>query len=274
MGVCSSKKATVDSVPPTEKPEVATSKGSSPTAATTPVKAAAAVTDLSQQGLMASDAELSSQRDHFASLAERFNLPASDDVIATAKANLEKGGFIVKIAADAKDALDYITMLPKEGNSISSGGSRTLDEIGFVDWAKTQTKFKDFKAEALTAEQKGDWSNALRLRKEGSQADFYFASAAAVSQDGAVMWGSATGTRVSINAGVLVFVVGTQKIVKDETEAEARMYEWQLPLESARARVAYKVPGSALNEVGTLRRVNPYAPGTVQIVFVPGLWGY
>jgi len=270
MGACSAKekKPTDNSVPPAveDKPE--------------PAKAASNGTpqsepDLSQQGLLASDAELVAQREQFAALGQKFNQPASGDVLEATKRALEEHGFVVKVAADAKSALDYITSLPKEGQSISSGGSRTLDEIGFKDWAKNQTQFRDFKAEALAAEAKNDWVNASALRKQGSQADYYFSSLAAVTQDGSLMWGSLTGTRVSINAGTLVLVVGTQKIVKDEAEGEERLYQWQLPIESARARVVYKVERSNLNEVGTLRRVNPFAPpGSVHVVFVNGLFGY
>jgi len=236
---------------------------------------ATAEPDLSQQGLLASDAELSSKKDEFAALARRFNQPASAEVVGATKKALEEHGFVVHIASDAKSALDYITSLPKEGQSIHSGGSTTLDEIGYKTWAKNQKQFRDFKAEALAAEAKNDAATAMSLRKQGSQADYFFSSLAAVTQDGSLMWGSLTGTRVSFNAGTLVLVVGTQKIVKDEAEGEARMYQWQLPLESARVRVVYKAPASNLNEVGTLRRVNPYSPpGSVHVVFINGVYGF
>jgi len=281
MGACSTKEkkpaADTSKATPQDKPEAAKAAAPDTTAAngTNGAAAPTAEPDLSQQGLLASDAELSAKRSEFKALAERFNQPASADVLEATKKALEERGFVVRITDDAKLALEYITSLPKEGQSISSGGSRTLDEIGFKDWAKNQKSFKDFKAEALAAEAKNDWGGASALRKQGSQADYYFASLAAVSQDGSLMWGSLTGTRVSINAGTLVLVVGTQKIVRDEAEGEARLYEWQLPLESARARVVYKVPGSNLNEVGTLRRVNPFAPpGSVHVVFVNGVLGY
>lgn len=231
--------------------------------------------DLSQKGLLASDAELSANKAQFEELAKRFNVPASADVLAITQQALENKGFVVKVATDAADALAYLTSIPSDGQSINSGGSRTLDEIGYKDWAKTQTVFKDFKAEAIAAESKGDWGTAAAIRKAGSQSDVYFSSVAAITQDGALVWGSVTGTRVTLNAGKLVIIVGTQKIVKDESEANERLYSWQLPLESARARVVYKVPASSVNEFGTLRGVNPFAPkGSVHVVLVPGVWGF
>jgi len=271
MGACSSKKATEDSIPPkaADKPESTTNGNGK--ADTKP----AAEADLSQAGLLAMDAELVSKKDQFVALAQKFNVPASDDTLASTKAALEGHGFVVEIFPDAKAALDFITAVPKEGQSISSGGSRTLDEIGFKDWAKSQSKFKDFKAEALSAEAKGDYGAAMQLRKEGSNADVYFSSCSAVTQDGTLSWASLTGTRLSLNAGTLVVVVGTQKIVADQAAADERLYDWQLPIESARVRIVYKAPSSAINEVGTLRQVNPFAPkGSVVIVFVRGVWGY
>jgi len=276
MGACSAKEkkpAAGNASKPEEpyNPEPAVTNGNGVTKPAAPD----GEPDLSQQGLLNTDAELFDKRNEFSALAQRFNQPASAEVIEATKKALEEHGFVVQVVSDGKAALDYITSLPKEGQTINSGGSRTLDEIRFKDWAKNQTQFKDFKAEALAAEAKGDWGAASAIRKQGSQADFFFSSLAAVTQDGSLMWGSLTGTRVSINAGTLVLVAGTQKIVKDEVEGEARMYQWQMPLESARARVVYKVPGSNLNEVGTLRRVNPFAPpGSVHVVLVNGVWGF
>jgi len=274
MGACSTKekKPTADAVPPAKTEETTSTVKSANGDAK--ADAPAAEPDLTQQGILASDAELSAKKEHFEALAKRFNVAASPEVVETTKAALEKNGFTVKVATDAKDALDFITSIPKDGQTIFSGGSRTLDEIGFKDWAKSQTKFKDFKAEALACEAKGDWAGAGMARKNGSIADVMFASVASVSQDGILVWGSLTGTRVSIWSGTLVIVVGTQKIVKDDKEADERLYEWQLPLESARARVVYKVAGSAVNEYGSLRRCNPWAPGSVHVVLVPGVWGY
>jgi len=273
MGACSSKEKNVGGTAvKTEKPEA---PGNGVVADKEAASAPGAEPDLSQKGLLASDTALVAKHDHFVALAQRFNQPASGAILESTKKALETNGFVVQICADAKAALDYITSLPKEGQSISSGGSRTLTEIGFNEWAKNQKQFRDFKAEALAAEAKNDWGLASALRKQGSQADYFFSSLAAVTQDGSLMWGSLTGTRVSINAGTLVLIAGTQKIVKDEAEGEARMYEWQLPLESARVRIVYKVPASNLNEVGTLRHVNPYSPpGSVHVVLINGIYGF
>jgi len=265
MGACSTKepKADTNTVKPESKPQT---NGTD--------KAPAAEPDLSQQGLLASDAELVSKKAEFAELAQRFNQPASADVLEATKKALEAKQITVKIFPDAKSALEYITSLPQEGQSINSGGSRTLAEIGFNDWAKNQTKFKDFKAEAIAADAKNDGTSAA-IRKQGSQADFFYCSLAAVTQDGSLMWGSLTGTRVSINAGTLVCVVGTQKIVRDEAEGDARLYQWQLPIESARARVVYKVEASGVNEYGILRQRSPMSPpDSVQVVFVQGVFGF
>lgn len=63
----------------------------------------------------------------------------------------------------------------------------------------------------------------------------------------------ATGSRVgpfSFSADNVVIVIGSNKITPTQAEAVARAKNYQLPMESARARVAYAamgVQGSAIN---------------------------
>jgi len=230
--------------------------------------------ELSAAALLKSDKYLSENADKFSKLGQEFNQPASESSLKTTVANLEKKGFIVHVAKDKADALTYITGLPKDAQTISSGGSTTLDEIGFTEWAKKQTKLKDFKALSLAAQASNDWPGASALRKQGALADFFYAGAAAVTEDGEVLWASATGSRVSILAGTLVFVVGTNKIVKNWAKANERLNDWQYHVESARARIVYKNAGSTITEIGALKGVNPYAPKSVQVVIVPGALGF
>jgi len=230
--------------------------------------------DLSAEGLLKSDKELLENAQKLKPLAKEFNTAASAETLSKTAKTLESKGFVVKVAKDAADALAYITAIPQEGQSICSGGSTTLDEIGFTEWAKGQSKFKDFKALSLEKINKGDFPGGMALRKQGGLADVFFAGAAAVSQDGEVLWGSGTGTRVSILAGKLIFVVGSNKIVADATKGRQRLTEWQLPLESARMRAAYKMPKSGITEMGSLHGVTPYAPGSIHVVILPGVYGY
>ncbi len=64
----------------------------------------------------------------------------------------------------------------------------------------------------------------------------------AVTEDGHLLIASNSGSQLSAEAyagGKIIFVVGTQKIVKDTQEGLRRIYEYSYPLEDARAQKAY-----------------------------------
>ena len=58
----------------------------------------------------------------------------NDSLIEKAKKAFERNGFDVLIADNRKNALDMLKQrIPKE-SSIGTGGSRTLEEIGFFEY--------------------------------------------------------------------------------------------------------------------------------------------
>jgi len=73
----------------------------------------------------------------------------------------------------------------------------------------------------------------------------------ALTEDGHLIIASNTGSQLSSEAyagGKVIFVVGTQKIVKDNQEGIKRIYEYCLPLEDERARKAYGM-GSNVSKI-------------------------
>jgi len=87
--------------------------------------------------------------------------------------------------------------------------------------------------------------------------------------------GSLTGTRTFfVGPKNTILVAGTNKIVASEAAALKRLHDYQLPVESARARDVYKVPASALNFVEVLRGPNPFSKGNVHVIFIKGSFGY
>ncbi|KAG0230154.1 hypothetical protein BGW41_002576, partial [Actinomortierella wolfii] len=63
-------------------------------------------------------------------------------------------------------------------------------------------------------------------------------------------------------------------IVKDIVEAKKRTEEFALPAESARARDAYGVPGSALVHYEVIHSANPFNPGRIQVILVNEALGF
>jgi len=231
---------------------------------------------MSFERLSTEDSDLKVRKD-FPELTKKWNTPASADSLAKTVKALEERKFKVTVVDDAAGALKAVTDAIAEKSTFFSGGSQTLDEIGYVDWAKSQTKAVNLKAQYLEAQGKNDWAAAGALQKKGYTADNFISSVAAVSEQGDLTWGSLTGSRVVVNGPTnVILVAGTNKIVKSYDEAVKRLYEWQLPVESARIKIAYKITtGSAITDFGAVRGANPWGtPGHIHVVLIKGTFGF
>jgi len=168
-------------------------------------------------------------------------------------------------------------------STISLGYSYTLEEIGFHSYLKSKEceDLKNYKGEAAAFEAKGDTAKAAELRIAGLGADIFFTGAAAISEDGIIVSGDASSTRTAGMTAAkkkAVVVVGANKIVKDEKAALARLYDYQLPLESARARLAYAkwgIKGSQVCYQVSINSGTPFFPHRLHVIIIDGQsYGY
>ena len=89
------------------------------------------------------------------------------------------------------------------------------------------------------------------MAKLGAAPDYVVASVHAITLDGHLLIASNTGSQISSEAyaaGKVIFVAGTQKIVKDIQEGIKRIYEYSYPLEDERAQKAYGIH-SGVNKI-------------------------
>jgi len=193
----------------------------------------------------------------------------------TAKA-LEGKGHKVKVVANEAEALSHIATLLKDGVSVSAGGSTTLTQIGFSEFLRAQgDRIDNIKGKAAAAAEKGNMPEHYALLAKGLTADLFFSSVTAVAESGEILGVDLTGTRVGgwITSKQLVLVVSTNKIVADLAETEKRL-EYQLKLESARVRVAYKVPASAAQNRLVIAGGNPFNPGRIHVILIEKTLGF
>jgi LUD domain len=76
-----------------------------------------------------------------------------------------------------------------------------------------------------------------------------------VTEQGEVLVASASGNHLAayvFGAGVVIWVVGSQKIVPDRETAFKRIYEYSFPREDGRAREAYGGTAAAPSHHGAL----------------------
>ncbi|MCX5711051.1 MAG: lactate utilization protein [Candidatus Omnitrophica bacterium] len=123
-----------------------------------------------------------------------------------------------------------LEMIPKEA-SIGFSGSKTLEEIEVIKAlaARGNKVFDPYKA-GISREE------SLKIRREATLADFYLASANAISQNGEMVFFSGYGNRTSgvAYAKNVIVICGINKITANIQEAMTRAREFATPLNCKR----------------------------------------
>lgn len=189
-----------------------------------------------------------------------------DKAISALKANGIEAVF-VSSGADAKaKALEIIPA----GAEVMNMTSVTLDAIGLADELNNSGKFNSVRAKLM------DEKVSSREKKRlGSAPEWTIGSVHAVTENGEVVIASNSGSQLpayAYGADHVIWVVGTQKIVKNLGEARQRVYEYVLPLESERAKKAYGVAGSFVSKLLVINK--EVQAGRITIIFVGEVLGF
>ncbi|MDE1924726.1 MAG: lactate utilization protein [Patescibacteria group bacterium] len=200
-------------------------------------------------------------------------LAVADTVEKTATA-LKERNFLPIIVATKAEALAKIKELTPAGASVMNGSSRTLEEIGFIDYLKSgQHGWNNLHA-AVFAEK--DPAKQAALRKQSVISDFYLGSVHAVAQTGELFIASASGSQLphlAYTSPNIILVVGGQKIAPTFEDAFARVRDYVYPLEDARMKSA-GAAGSVFAKVLILEREPTFMGRKVHIIFVNEKLGF
>jgi len=132
---------------------------------------------------------------------------------------------------DKADALTKVLELIPEAASVGFSGSVTLNEIRAIEALKKRgNKVFDPYLADLSREE------SLRIRKDAVSADYYLASANAISKKGELVFFSAFGNRTSgvSSAKNVIVVCSINKITPNVDEAIRRAREYAAPLNCKR----------------------------------------
>lgn len=189
-----------------------------------------------------------------------FSKPASDESIYKTESALNKNG-IQTFTFDSKEDLKkkLFELLPEKAE-VMTMTSVTIDSLGISEEILTSGRYDPVRKKMKLADSKAQ-------RKMGSNADYSIGSVHAVTEEGEILIASRTGSQLSAYAyasAQIIWVVGTQKIVKDKEEGIKRIYEYSFPLENERAKKAYG-EGS---KVGKILTINSEVPGRLTILFL------
>lgn len=189
-----------------------------------------------------------------------------EKTITALKANGIDAVFVKNGIEAKKKALE---IMPND-SEVMNMSSVTLDTIGLPDEINKSGKFNSVRNKLVDKK-----VSDIEKKQLGAAPEWAVGSVHAVTENGEVMIASNTGSQLpayAFGADHVVWVVGTQKIVKNLSDGHKRIYEYVLPLESERAHKAYGVPGSFVSKILTINR--EITPGRVTLIFVGEVLGF
>ncbi|TDV56577.1 LUD domain-containing protein [Actinophytocola oryzae] len=177
-----------------------------------------------------------------------FTSPASAPRLERTADALAANGFTVEILDDAEAARTRVRDLIPVGAGVFTSASETLRLSGIEEDINASGRYQALRPRLLAMDRVAAADDIRRLL---AGPDVVVGSVAAVTETGSLVVASASGSQLPAyagGAGQAIWVVGAQKVVPDLDSALRRVHEHALPLESARAQVAYGQP-SAVNRL-------------------------
>lgn len=195
-----------------------------------------------------------------------------DQVIRDTIVALEKNGINAVMVASGAEAKAKVLELIPEGAEVMDMTSVTLTDTGIAKEIHESGKYASVRNK-LNAMDRA--TQGAEMQKLGAAPEWAIGSAHAVTQDGKVMIASNTGSQLpayAYGASHVVWVVGAQKLVKNEEEGRKRIYDYVLPLESERARKAYGVAGSNVSKLLVVNQ--EVSPDRIMVIIVKEKLGF
>jgi len=181
-------------------------------------------------------------------LNEKFGELASDERIKKTASALKENGFEVEVVENKEEVKRKVLEMIPEGSEVFTMSSQTLEQVSLSDAINNSGKYNSVRNKLFTMDRN---TQAREMARLGAAPDWVVSSVHALTEDGHLIIASNTGSQLSAEAyagGRVIFVVGAQKIVKDNQEGIKRIYEYCLPLEDERARKAYGM-GSNVSKI-------------------------
>jgi len=203
-----------------------------------------------------------------------WNNLANEQTIETTIAALKENGIDAITAENGEDAKKKVLELLPKGAEVMDMTSVTLDTIGVSEAINKPGEYNAVKSALMKLDREKDH---LEMQKLGAAPEWAVGSVHAVTEDGKVVVASFTGSQLpayAYGSAHVIWVVGTQKIVKNLDDAMKRINDHVLPLETTRARKAYHAPEFNSHVSKILIVDKEIVPKRITIVFVKEQLGF
>jgi L-lactate utilization protein LutC len=200
-----------------------------------------------------------------------FKTLANEERVERVVKALEANGmktFVVETGEEAKKLV--LDMVP-QGAEVYANQSQTLDKLGLRAEFDESGRYDAIRPKVLKLDRKTQADEIRRLR---SAPDYIVGSVHAITETGQVLVSSFGGSQLGAYAygsAKVIWVVGTQKLVKNLDEGFRRIEEYSYPLEDARLLAQFGMH-SAIGKTLIVNR--EVVPGRVTIILVKEELGY
>ena len=194
-----------------------------------------------------------------------------DERIARAAKALNANGISTIIVQTGEEAKRRALGLIPKGAEVATGSSATMTQIGLVQELDESGNYDSIRAKLMGMDRSKQKREMVKI---AAAPEWMLGSVHAVTEDGKVLIASASGSQLPgyvYTAEHVVWIVSTQKIVKDFDQAIKRIYEHVLPLESQRAM---KVYGSPSNVSKLLMIAKESVPNRITMILVKEKLGF
>lgn len=199
-------------------------------------------------------------------LADRQSIDRTIKALAT-------NGIDAKFVETGEEAKEEVFKIIPEGAEVMTMSSVTIDTLGISKEVQEGGKYNSVKNKLNSMDRETQGEEMLKI---GSAPEWSVGSVHAVTEDGHAIITSNTGSQLPAYAAGsphIIWVVGTQKIVKNDAEAIKRIYDYVLPLESERLNKLYNLTvGSFVSKVLIINR--EIKPGRITLIFVGEKLGF
>jgi len=205
---------------------------------------------------------------------DTWNKLASNEELEEVVKNLKTNGFNPVVVENKEEAKKKVFELIPEGGEVMTMSSVTLLETGITKEINESGKYNSVKNELSKMNRETD---SLKMQKLGSSPQYAVGSIHALTMDGHVVIASNTGSQLpayAYGSEHVIWVVGTQKIVKNNEEGIKRIYDYILPKESVRLAEQYGNPNIKSNVSKLLIIDKEIKPERINIVIVKEQLGF
>ena len=203
-----------------------------------------------------------------------YNKLASQETIDATVAALKERNVEAIVVDTKEEALAKIKELIPAGVSVMNGSSVTLEQIGFIDYLKSDTHGWNNLHKAIVTEK--DKTKQATLRKQAVLSDYYLGSVHGIAATGEMVIASNSGSKlphVVFTSPNIIFVAGVQKIVPTLADAMDRLLTYVVPLEDQHMQQLYNVH-TYPSKIVIFNRESPTSGRNVKIILVREVLGF